>query len=264
MDPNPIKYGKWLPPDFSTHGDKIDGLIFWMHIVMLLLFVGWGIFFVYCLLRFNRHANPKASYENIKGTFSKYVEIAVIAVELILLGFISFPVWAAYRKSPDELQLKNPVIIRVVAQQFAWNIHYPGPDNTFGRTDISLITDNNALGLDDSDPAAADDIVDINNMRIPTGRPVVVHLRSKDVIHSFFIPVLRVKQDTIPGMDIPIHFEAKETGESDIACAQLCGNGHGRMRGAVKILTPEDYQAWLDSANAEEEFSDDEEMEFSN
>ena len=159
----------------------------------------------------------------------------------------------------------------MIAQQFAWNIHYPGPDGKFGTGKAELMNDaTNPLGLDPADTNGADDIVTLNQMYIPVDKNVVVKLSSKDVIHSFGVPVLRVKQDAIPGMEIPIWFKAKQTSEParpfEIACAQLCGIGHSTMRGFVNVMPQADFDAWLAKAGeAEEEFTEDgEEPDFSN
>ena len=236
------KYGWWLPMDVSVHGHLIDQLISVVHWFMLLLFVGWGIFFVYCLIHFRAREGHKALHMPIKGVFTKYIEVGVIVVEVFVLFGLSTPVWFAYKNHPPAE--KDAVTIKLVAEQFAWNFHYAGKDGKFGRTDSSLMSGDNPLGLDPDDPAGKDDIVTVNQMHFPVHKPVIVEITSKDVIHSFNIPVLRVKQDTIPGQRIPIWFEATQPGHFELACAQLCGLGHYRMRADVLIDTPEDYAKW--------------------
>jgi cytochrome c oxidase subunit 2 len=153
----------------------------------------------------------------------------------------------------------------VTGEQFAWNIHYPGADRVFGRTDIKLIDlQLNPLGLDRSDPNAKDDVTTVNQLYLPVNRPVIVRLRSKEVIHSFGVPEFRVKQDAIPGLTIPIWFiptittadMRTQTGnpqfQYEIACAQLCGLGHARMRGFVTVQSAEEFQKWMDQAVAEQ------------
>jgi cytochrome c oxidase subunit 2 len=143
--------------------------------------------------------------------------------------------------------------VHVVAEQFAWNVHYPGPDGVFGAREIALVDPvTNPLGLKTDDPAARDDIVTMNELHLPVDRPAIVHLTSKDVIHSFALPVMRVKQDVIPGLSIPVWFVPTQTGEYEIACAQLCGIGHYRMRGYLTIHTAEEYAAWLAQAAPEQ------------
>jgi len=139
----------------------------------------------------------------------------------------------------------------VVGEQFAWNIHYPGPDGKFGRTDVTKVSADNPLGLDRSDPAAKDDITTINQLYLPEGRPALIHLSSKDVIHSFGLYEMRVKQDAVPGMSMPVWFVPTRPGEYEITCSQLCGLGHFRMRGFVTIQTDADFKKWLDDQEKE-------------
>ncbi len=247
-----------LPEAASTHATQLDNLTALVHWFMLALFVGWGIFFVYTLFRFRKGRNPVASYEGAKGHFSTYGEAGIVLVEVILLVAFAVPIWAnRVNALPSE---SEAVTVRVVGEQFAWNVHYPGADNVFGRTDVKLIqTGTNPLGIDRTDPAAQDDITTINQLHLPVGRKVLIHLSSKDVIHSLYLPQMRVKQDAIPGMVIPIWFEAsKVTPEEntlpgcaassncwEIACAQLCGITHYRMRGFYQIHDAAGYEKWL-------------------
>ena len=236
-----------LPVQASQHAPELDHMIVIVHWLMLVLFVGWGAFFVYVLARFRRSANPVASYTGAKGKLSKWVEIGVAVFEAILLLVYAIPAWAARvgsLPSGDEA-----VVVRVVAEQFSWNVHYPGPDRQFGRTDVSLVRPENPMGIDRNDPAAKDDIETINQLTLPVDRPVLVHLSSKDVIHSFGLNELRVKQDAVPGMDIPVWFIPSRVGDYEIACSQLCGLGHYRMRGFVSIKTEADFRAFLANPN---------------
>lgn len=252
-----MKYGKWLPPDLSAHGQGIDNLIWALHAFSVVLFVGWGIFMVYCLIKFRARDGHKALYEPVKAAASKYIEVAVVIIEVLLLVGLSMPVWAKYKEEikPDEDVFK----VRVVAQQFAWNIHYPGDDGVFGRTAQELVDESlNPVGLDEDDPAAEDDLVMINQMYVPVGEKIAVYISSKDVIHSFGLPTLRIKQDAIPGIEVPVAFEATEEGFSEIACAQLCGLSHYRMRGEVHVVSREEWDQWYTDNTTEEyiEFDD--------
>ncbi|MEE9187529.1 MAG: cytochrome c oxidase subunit II [Bacteroidota bacterium] len=233
-----------LPFDASANGAEIDHMMGLVHWLMLVLLVGWGAFFIYCLVRFRKSRNPKANYVGVRSHLSNYSEVGIAIVEGVLLIGLAFPIWAEIRSEfpPEE----NSTVVHVVAEQFAWNVHYPGDDGVFGRRDISLITAEDPLGLDRSDPNAKDDITTINQLNLPVNKPVIVHLTSKDVIHSFGIPVMRVKQDAIPGMTIPVWFVPTEIGLYEIACAQLCGLGHYRMRGFITIQSDDDFQAWLE------------------
>ncbi len=299
-----------LPVSASEHAARVDRLILYVHILMVVLFVGWIVFFFYTLLRFRKSKNPVADYTGVKTHTSSYLEATVAVVEVLLLVGLSIPFWSwkvsAFPTDPATVH------VRVIAQQFAWNIHYPGPDGIFGRTDIKLVDEQtNPIGLDrKGDPRAKDDIVTLNQLHLPVNRPAVIEITTKDVIHSFSLPVMRVKQDAIPGMLIPIHFVPSKTSDqmreelaitvalpptksldsdvamedykardgnilvkkgrsisadtaaklvengitevrvgprypAEIACAQLCGLGHYRMKGYLNIDTEEQYKAWL-------------------
>ena len=238
-----------FPAQASTHAAEVDHMTILVHWLMLVLFIGWGFFFLFVLFRFRKGANPKASYTGAHGKFAKSTEVAVALIEIGLLIFYAIPAWATRVKAfPAESQA---VVVKVVAEQFAWNVQYPGPDGKFGRTDIKLVSADNPLGLDRSDPNAKDDITTINQLNLPIDRPVLVHLSSKDVIHSFGLYEMRVKQDAIPGMTIPVWFIPNRVGEYEIACSQLCGLGHFRMRGFITIQSAADYQKWYDDQEKE-------------
>ncbi len=252
-----------LPPLAAAHGGEIDSLIGWIHIFMLILFVGWGGFFLYVLVRFRKSRNPVADYRGVTSHNSTYVEIGVAVVEAVLLIGFAIPLWATrVDGAPAEDQA---LIVQVTGEQFAWNFHYPGPDGVFGRTDVKLLDlQSNPLGLDREDPAAKDDVTTVNQMYLPVNKPIIVRLRSKDVIHSFGVPEFRVKQDAVPGLTIPIWFiptvttadMRTQTGKPgfnyEIACAQLCGLGHARMRGMVTVLSAEEFTKWFDETVAEQ------------
>jgi len=260
---------EWLgmTPLASAHGAQIDNLIGWTHIFMLILFLGWGGFFTYALVRFHRSRHPVANYTGVTSHSTSYLEVGVFVVEVILLFGFSIPIWAArVDRMPPE---SEALVVQVTGEQFAWNIHYPGPDGKFGRTDVKLLDlQSNPLGLDRTDPNAKDDVTTVNQLYLPADRPIIVKLRSKDVIHSFGVPEFRVKQDAIPGLTIPIWFVANvttaemrsRTGNAEfqyeIACAQLCGLGHARMRGFVTVQTADEFKKWLDDQIKEQSAPD--------
>jgi cytochrome c oxidase subunit 2 len=233
----------WLPDLASTHGGAIDDqLILTLAVAGLVFFlaqIGLG----YFIWRFRARGGERALYwhENSKLETTWTVLTAAL---FIGLGIQGNHVWAGlvHRVSPPDA-----VTIEVTAQQFAWNIRYPGPDGKFGRTSPKLINDANAnfLGLDDTDPAAADDVTTQNVMAVPVNRPVRVILRSKDVTHSFHVPQLRVKQDAVPGLSIPVLFTAARPGEFEIACVELCGMQHYKMRGRLLVTAEPEFQSWL-------------------
>ena len=243
----------------STQGPGIDHTISLTHWLMLILFIGWGIFFIYTLIRFRSSNNPKAEYAGVRNHYSSYLEVAVAVIEIGLLFGFAFPIWAS--RVNDVPVGPEVVEIRVVGQQFAWNIHYPGSDGVFGKTSLDLVDEaENPIGIDRSDDFAKDDIFTVNQMHIPVNTPINISLSTKDVIHNFRLPELRVSQDAIPGMEIPVWFEATMTSEEflkttegtgregkgfEIACAQLCGLGHYRMKGFLTVHNDEGYSAWL-------------------
>jgi cytochrome c oxidase subunit 2 len=232
-----------LPVAASAHAGDVDRIMVLVHWLMLVLFVGWSVFFVTVLVRFRQGRQPAAHYHGVRARWAPWVEGGVLAAEIVLLVFFSIPVWSGRVDAlPAE---RDSTVVRVVAEQFAWNVHYPGTDGQFGRTDIRLVNSDNPLGLDRRDPAAGDDITTINRMNLPIGKPVLVYLSTKDVIHSFGLPEMRIKQDTTPGISQPVWFTPTRLGEWDIACSQLCGLGHSRMRGVYAVLPPADYEAWL-------------------
>lgn len=243
----------------STQGPQIDNIISIVHWLMLILFVGWGVYFIYTLIKFRASNNPKADYNGVKNHYSSYIEGLVAVVEVVLLFGFAFPIWAS---RVNDVPVGTEVVqIRVVGQQFAWNFHYPGPDGVFGKTSVNLVDEaENPIGLDRNDSFAKDDIFTVNQLHIPVNTPINVSLSTKDVIHNFKLPELRVSQDAIPGMEIPVWFEATMTSEDflkttigtkregkgfEIACAQLCGLGHYRMVGYMTVHNDEGYSAWL-------------------
>ncbi|MBT7525007.1 MAG: hypothetical protein HN653_04960 [Candidatus Marinimicrobia bacterium] len=243
----------------STQGPQIDNIISIVHWLMLILFVGWGAYFIYTLIKFRASNNPKADYNGVKNHYSSYIEGLVAVVEVVLLFGFAFPIWAS---RVNDVPVGTEVVqIRVVGQQFAWNFHYPGPDGVFGKTSVNLVDEaENPIGLDRNDSFAKDDIFTVNQLHIPVNTPINVSLSTKDVIHNFKLPELRVSQDAIPGMEIPVWFEATMTSEDflkttigtkregkgfEIACAQLCGLGHYRMVGYMTVHNDEGYSAWL-------------------
>ena len=188
---------------------------------MVLIFVLWAVYMAYCLVRFRRASNPTAHYSKEMSLASYTPDLIIFVFEIWLIFFVGVPIWAHIREKLPAPE--NAVEIGLSAEQYAWVFHYPGADRTFGKRDTALVHANNPLGIDDTDPHSKDDIVSVNELYIPLGKPVRLYLTSKDVIHSFFVPEFRTKQDVVPGMRIPIWFEPTKTGHFEIGCAQLCG-----------------------------------------
>ena len=237
-----------LPPQASDHAAEIDQMITLLHWLMAVLFFFWGIFFIYTLIRFRQSKNPKADYVGVTSHTSTHLEIAVVVIEAVLLIGFAIPVWAV--RVADFPAEEDATVVRVIGRQFEWHIVYPGADGRFGRRSNDLITPTNNIGLDRSDPDGADDIYTINQLNLPVDKPVLVYLSTLDVIHSFGLSSMRVKQDAIPGMEIPVWWVPTVTGEYEINCSQLCGLGHYRMRGFMNIQTEAEFQSWLDEEAA--------------
>jgi cytochrome c oxidase subunit 2 len=235
-----------LPLLASKEGADVDMLIKYVHLLMLALFVGWAAYFLYAVFRFRQKRNPKADYLGVTNHASNYIELAVVVVEGLLLFAFAIPLWAhAVDKFPEE---KDSTVVRITGRQFNWIARYPGADGKFGSNRVDLVSAENAMGVDKSDPAAKDDVVvESSEVVVPVNKPVIAHISSLDVIHSFKVVPLRITQDANPGMSIPVHFTPTETNTYQIQCSQLCGNGHYSMKGIFKVLSQPDYDAWVKS-----------------
>ncbi|MDE2028000.1 MAG: cytochrome c oxidase subunit II [Candidatus Omnitrophica bacterium] len=235
---------KLLPmqPLASVEGAQNDTLMYLIHGLILILFIGWAVYFITVLIKFRQRPGHKAREVHAAHKISTSVEWTVAFLELLLLFAFSIPFWAVHQASVP--QGKNILEIKVVAQQFAWNVHYAGPDGKFGHASAKFLNDN-PLGLDPSDPDGRDDITTMNQIYLPVNKPVIIRLTSKDVIHSFGVPAMRVKQDIIPGMTTSVWFTPDKIGQYEIACSQLCGPGHYRMRGIIHVVSQADYDQWI-------------------
>jgi len=238
-----------MPPLASSNGKDVDDLIIYVHWLMLALFIGWIIYFFYAVWRFHHSRNPKADYHGVRNHASSYIELAVAGIEAILLIFVAVPLWAkAVDKYPPA---DKSTVVQVVAQQYAWNFRYPGPDGIFGRQDMRFVSSTNVFGVDPLDPNSKDDIQTLNDLHVPINKPVILYVSSKDVIHSLKIISMRVCQDAIPGLRIPVWFTPTELGRYQINCAQLCGPGHSSMTGGyLTVVSQADYDKWIQSKSA--------------
>jgi cytochrome c oxidase subunit 2 len=235
----------WLPRLVSDR-QPIDDAIWLSLVVTGVVFIATNLLLAYLGWRYQDEGGAQASYwhDNPRLEWSWTVATAVV-----MFGFLfsALGLWAQVNSTapPDAMS------VEVVGQQFAWNVRYPGPDGVYGRTDAKLVDPAalNFIGLDKADPAAADDMVmPQNQLYLPEGRPVKVRLRSLDVIHSFFLPNFRVKQDAMPGMVGEIWFTPKQAGDFEIACAEHCGLGHYRMRGEVHVVPAAELEQRLKAA----------------
>ena len=227
----------WFPESISEHGGAVDRQFMITILVVGIAFAAAQIGLGWVVWKYrDSAAATRATYSHGNNRL-EVVWTVVTAVIFISLAVMGQRVWAAL-----HLHAAPPgsYTVEVVAQQFSWNFHYHGKDNVFGRTDPKLIDDSalNYVGLDDTDPNAKDDAV-VSTLVVPVNRPIELILKSKDVTHSFFVPQLRFKQDLVPGMAIPVHFTVNKTGKYELACAELCGMNHYKMKSYMLVL-PED------------------------
>ncbi len=226
----------WFPLAISPEAVLYDAQFHLNLIVLGVLFVAAQALIAWAVLRRKRGLRNAHAASRIELGWA-----ALMAMVFALLGITGARGWTGGHLAPPL----QPEVIEVYAHQFAWNFRYPGPDGKFGKTDIAQINDAamNPLGLVPDDPAGSDDIVTAL-LRVPVGRPVSLVMHSRDVIHDFFVRELRLKQDIVPGMEIPYRFQADRVGTYEIACAELCGLGHSQMRGVMQVMREDEYQAW--------------------
>jgi cytochrome c oxidase subunit 2 len=232
-----------LPPAASSHAGDIDFVLMLVHGLMFALFVGWSLYFVWVLFRFRSGRSAKADPHGAKGRLALGVEVGIVVVEVILLVGFALPLW--FNRTTAAPATPQAVVIRVVAEQFNWNVLYPGADGKFGETSVALMTGTNPFGLDRKSPGGKDDIVELNVIHLPINRPVIIQLSSKDVIHSFGVPAMRVKQDTIPGTLSSVWFTPTVLGQFDVQCSQLCGLGHYRMKAIITVESEDAFRRFL-------------------
>lgn len=233
----------------SKHGHVANHMLALIHWFMLILFVGWSIFFFAILYKFRRKKNPKANYHGITSHFATHIEVGVVIVEVALLAGFALPLWAQRADQNLRPTGDDVVNIRAVGEQYRWTFHYAGPDGKVGLTANNLFSGANPVGLVKEDPNAQDDFVSVNELIVPVDRPVVIQVTSKDVIHGLAIKPMFAQQDAIPGSEIPMWFVPDKEGEWNIVCAQLCGAGHAQMVSHIKAISSEKFDEWLHSQN---------------
>ena len=208
----------WLPENVSTFGKDIDWLFHLIYAITAITGILVFAALIAFLVMYRDRPGRRARYTHGNTTL-EIVWTIVPALILVVLTFLSVPAWSKIKMS----QPPTDIVIQVNAKQFNWQVSYPGPDGKFG-------TDDDKQFLDE--------------MHVPVNKPIRVILKSQDVIHSFFVPSFRIKQDAVPGREIPAWFDATKPGKYEWPCAELCGFGHSGMKGWVYVHTPEDYEKW--------------------
>ena len=217
----------WLPLQGSTFAPQIDGLFIAILIITGLAFVIVEAGLIWFVIKYRGRPGRKGHYTHGSAK-AEVIWTAIPAVTVVALGLVSNHYWKEI-KGRDSIPA-DAYPIGIHAKQFEWQVTYPGPDGQLGT---------------------ADDFTVRNQLHVPVGRNIVVVLTSEDVVHSFWVPVLRVKQDAVPGMTIRAWFQATVPGTYELGCSQLCGLGHYRMRAQVFVQTQEDYDAWMKQAAQE-------------
>lgn len=240
----------WLPVPVSSQALEVDGIFketlvaVAIPFTMVFALLGWGVW------RFAHPGAPSGAGARPwggEGRVRTVIALAVIFTFLVdaVLVVLGARVWVRLHAAPPP----DALTVAVVGEQFGWRYHYPGPDGVLGRTVPELISNRNPLGLDPGDPASQDDVV-TRELRLPVGRPVRLLIRSKDVLHSFFLPNMRFKQDAVPGRTIERWITPTQTGRFSIACAELCGTGHFVMASSLVVEPEEQFNQWLQAQTA--------------
>ena len=230
----------WLPAGVSAQAAAMD------HQFLTALWLLGGLFVAaQLLLAFLLIRSRSKTAQYLRGSWrAELTWTLAIAILFFWFNVKGERLWSAihpHQHTPDALQ------IEVTGVQFQWYFRYPGADGKFGRTDtrrFARADEGNPLGIDPADPAGNDDIVS-TSLVLPVDRNVELILRAQDVIHSVFIPAMRFKQDAVPGMDINAHLKATQPGNFEMACSQLCGLGHYRMRAVVRVVSEDEFRRWL-------------------
>jgi cytochrome c oxidase subunit 2 len=209
---------RWLPEDVSTYGHEIDSLFYLIYYITAATFILVTVVMIYFLVKYREQPGQRAVYSHGNTTLEIIWTIIPAAI-LIVLSFMSVNTWAKLKRGVPPTDFE----IQVTAKQFNWEVRYPGADGKLNTED---------------------DVKFDNDMHIPVNKVVRVHLTATDVIHSFFIPNLRFKQDAVPGRTILAWFDATKPGKYEMPCAELCGFGHSGMKGWLHVHSAEDYQKW--------------------
>ena len=233
----------WFPTAISEHAPALDRQFLLTIIVVGLSFTAAQIGLGWMVWKYRDTGKADRAMYTHGSNRLEVVWTIVTAVIFIGLAVMGQSVWASLRFNDAPA---GSFKVEVVAQQFQWNFHYAGKDGVFARTHPTLIDDSslNFIGIDEADPSSKDDAVH-SVIAIPAGRPVELTLRSKDVIHNFWVPQLRFKQDLVPGMAIKVHFTANTPGKYELACAELCGQLHFKMRSFMLVLPTDEHSALM-------------------
>lgn len=233
----------WMPPLASDRASIDTGIAVTLAVTGV-VFILTNLLLAWLTFRYPDRPGAVASYwHDHRGVEVSWTVVTALILFLFLFGALRL--WGQIVNTPPPA---DALLVEVTGQQFAWNVRYAGADGALGRTDTRQASQSNPIGLDRSDPAAADDVLLLNQLYLPQGRPVQVQIRSLDVLHSFFLPHFRVKQDAVPGMMVRTWFVPRQAGDFEIACAEHCGLGHYRMRGLLHVVPAAEFEQALAAA----------------
>ncbi len=232
----------WMPPNAAAHGFAMDHLMRWNLAVLGLCFL---IVHALIVIIFFRHPKSSAHSHAPRSGMVQVVPIVLFASIYLTMAITAERLWASKRfegAAPQSMQ------VEVTGRQFQWYFRYPGKDATFGQLDPSLIqpANGNPLGMVSTDEHGNDDVV-ASELVLPVRREVDLTLRAQDVIHGLFIPAMRLKQNAVPGQVIHVHFTPVAEGVYPVLCSQVCGLGHARMQARLRVVSPAEFEAWLNS-----------------
>lgn len=230
----------WAPPNYTVGGEKIDTLLNFIFVLTLIVFIATQTVYIIYIIRYRRRPGHKAHYSHGNNTLEFWWTIIPTAV-FLLLAVWSNRIWAELTMAPIP---EDAITVDIVSYQFGWDIRYAGADGKLGEGDVKLFSVNNKFGVNPEDPTAKDDFTS-TELVIPVGKTIHVLLRSRDVIHSFYVPSFRLYQDAVPGRTIKwVHFTTTQTADLELACSQLCGTGHYNMKAKIRIVPQEEYDKW--------------------
>lgn len=237
---------EYLPTAASTIAPGHDKLFALLYYLSVLIFFLVNTVFLYFVIRYRHKPGQKAYYYH-GNNLVEFTWTLLPTILFVGLGLYSDDMW---RQMKYSSRLPNPdVQVDVVGQAFAWSMRYPGADGVLGRRDDSFRTGSNLFGIDPSDPNGKDDVIATGEFNLPVNKNVIVHLSAVDVLHSFFLPNFRVKQDAVPGSWINVWFNGTRAGKFELACAELCGSGHYNMRAVLNMQSEADFNKWMDEKN---------------
>ncbi len=243
----------WFPAGASASAAGIDHQFSNTFLLMGIVFIAAQLLLAFFVFKF-RDRNRSNPAQHTHGNLR--LELLWTALTLFLFGGMNLMSNASWAQDRFRSASSEALQVEVTGMQFAWYFRYAGPDDKFGVTRLDLIDppsgNDAAIGLDPRDPASRDDIVS-QQMFVPVNREVELILRAQDVIHSFFVPAMRFKQDAVPGLAIRMHFKPITIGDYEIACSQLCGLGHYKMHATLHVVSPQDFDNWLAAREAEKQ-----------